>query len=153
MKYMLKIICRTPKGKSEDCSKSFGMKYFDLMNKPVETKILSDEKFEYIFSFDSAKKRYKMMEKKIPMAETKIRNYYTIIMYFFDRGEKIAKKAQWTVDKIKRWIMKQLRRKYGDIQARDMQEYIDNADLSDKEIMLLFLAEPIFSTEEWEDEE
>ena len=140
--WKLKIICHTPKGKAEKCSKGFGMQYFSALNKPIKTMITSGERFYYVYEYEKQKDMEKVIKKKIPNAERSIRNFYLIIIRLKEKGNKMAKKGAWKVEKTRRWILRQLRKKVEN--PKKFEDFIDVLDLSDKDYMMRFLARPLF---------
>ena len=110
-KIKVKITCYTPKGKAKKSAESFGLKYFSVIQKPIEKKIISDREFYYIYEYKDQKAVYKLMNKKIPNAEQKIRQFYVTIIHLIERGNKLGKKGAWKVEKVRRWIYKQLKKK------------------------------------------
>jgi len=138
----LKITCYTPKGKAEPSSKSFGMKYFHAMQKPIETKIVNKSQFYYIYSYEKEKDMMKVINKKIPKAEQSIRNFYIIVIKLVEKGNKIGKQGAWTIERTKRWILKQFKRKGGN--PKEMKDFIDAINLEDKEEMEMFLSGKLF---------
>ena len=148
---MIKITSYTPKGKAKTCSKNFAIQYFGALQKPIETKVVSDKEFYYVYEYDKPSKRDRIINKKIPKAEMSIRNFYTIIIHLVERGNKIAKKGAWKIERTKRWIMKQLRRKVKN--PKGFEDFIDAVELTDKKQMMIFLSKPLFDYEVWEVEE
>ena len=132
----------------EAAAKSF-KKYFSLGNKPIETKIVSDEELYYIYILKDDKEFY-VMKKGIWKAEKKIRGFYLIIMHLTKRANKIAKKGAWRIDKARRWIMKQLSKK--NVKTREMEDFINAIEFGDEEMMTEFLKKEIISYEVVEDE-
>ena len=144
MKYKLKIICYTPKGKAKKCSKGFGMQYFSSMKKPIKTALVSDSEFYYIYEYEKEKDMLKLINIKIPKAEKNIRAFYITLIHLKERANSLAKKGAWKVEKAKRWIMKQLRKKVKN--PKEYDDFVDAMDLSDKDYMMEFLSKPLF---EW----
>lgn len=142
--YKLKITCYTPKGQSEKASNSFGIKYFDVFHKPMETKIISESEFYYIYEYEKEKDMHKIIA-KIPKAEASVRNFYFIIIPLVERARKLSDKLSWPIEKARRWIMRQLNKKCHD--PKEMEEFIREVDLNGKEEMLLFLAGDLFKYE------
>lgn len=141
----LKITCYTPKGKAKSSSKSFGMKYLDVLNKPVETKIINSSKFYYIYEYEDQKKVDKIINKKIPKAEQTIRAFYINIIGIVKRANNLGKKGAWHVDRVRRWILKRFKQKGGE--PKDIEEFLDAVNLTDEQEMLEFLSGPLFEYE------
>ena len=141
----LKITCYTPKDKAEKCIRSFGMKYFSGVKKPLESKIVSHNEFYYIYEYKNEKDMYKAIHKKIPKAEHAIRSFYLTLIHLIERANKIGKAGAWTIEKVRRWIMKRMRKK--GFEQREMEDFIDAVSLEDKDYMIEFLGNKLF---EWE---
>lgn len=148
-KYYLKITCKTPKNKADSCIKTFG-NYFHLFQKPIKTEKVAHNEFYYVYEYEKEKERYKVVYDKIPKAEETIRNFYSILIHLLSRGKKLQAKSGWALDKAKRWIMGQLKKKVKD--TKDMDELLESTTLDDRQEMVEFLSQPLFEYEEWEDD-
>jgi len=137
----VKITCYTPKGKAEKSSKSFGVKYFMVKKNPIETVVVNDHKFYYVYDLTEQEHK-KLIDKKIPKAETTIRMFYFTIINLSERANKLAKKGALKVEKVKSWILKRLKKKGYD--EKKLDDFIDAIDLSDKDEILKFLANDLF---------
>lgn len=142
----LKITCYTPKGQAAKSSQSFGLRYLSLMNKPIETAVLSDSEFYYIYDLKE-KAAHKMMNDKIPSAEWKIRKFYTTLMGVIGRANKLGKRGAWGLEKIRRRIISELHRKTQE-DEKTIEDMIDAIKIDDLDYMLDFLSKPLFKVEE-----
>lgn len=142
--HYLKVKCNTPKGKADACIKSF-QRYFSLTNKPKQSIKESEESFHYIYAFKTEKEKWKVT-KKLPKAENKIRSFYTTIIYFCNRANKLSKKGAWKIEKTRRWILKQMRKK--NISEKQMEDFINVIEMDDIEDMKKFLMGDLIT---WED--
>ena len=139
----LKVTCLTPKGKAEKASKSFGMRYFDLLNKPLETKIVSDTEFYYVYEYKKEKTMENMINKKIPAGIQKIRGIYLLIIHLVDKGNKLGKKGAWTVERVRRWMLKRLNKQVKN--PRELEDFVDAIDIKDKNEIMELLAKDMIS--------
>ena len=128
------------------CSKTFGATYFSTITRPIETVIVNGQEFYYIYEYDKQAKLDKLINKKIPNAEHTIRQFYTLLIFLIERGNKLGKRGAWKAEKVKRWIMRQLKRKVK--YPKQFEDFIDAIELTDKEAMISFLAGDLFKCEE-----
>jgi len=143
----LKIICHTPKGKAKASAKSF-KRYFSVLKRPIDSKIIGDNKFFYVYEYETQKEVDKVINHKIPKAEMAIRSFYSTIMALVDRANKLGKKGAWNVLKMKRWIMRRLIKKYQDKETvKGFEDFLDAIDMSDKKEMMDFLTKPLIEHE------
>lgn len=145
MNYKTKITCYTPKGQAEKASKSFGIKHFEYLKQPLETKIVSDSEFYYIYEYENIKDYNTLIDKKIPKAEMSIRKFYTMLIYLVERANKIAIKKAWQIEKAKGWLMRMLHK--NGFNEREMSDFIDAINLEDKDEIIALLSKPLFNVE------
>ena len=145
-KYKLKITCYTPKGKAEKSSKSFAMRHFDSLNTPVETKVVSDSEFYYIYEYDKIAKMERAMNKKVPKAVSTIRSFYLIVIHATRKANKLGKQGAWALERTKRFILKTIRKKMKD-KERELDDFIDGINMEDEEEILALLSGPVIEYE------
>lgn len=146
--HKLKIVCKTPdwiSNSAEKAAESFGMRYFSALKKPIETKIIDKGTFYYIYEYEKEKDMYKIIQGKIPKAEATIRKFYLIVIGLVKRANKMGKKGAWTIEKTRRWILRQFSKKGGD--SKEMENFIDAIELEDLDLMMKFLTEELFTYE------
>ena len=144
-RHRLKVTCLTPRGKAEKASKNFGMRFLSMVKKPIETVLVSDSEFYYIYEYKKEKDMLKVLNKKIPKGAENIRGTYMLIIHLVDKGNKMAKKGAWGVERVRRWIFKQLRKKVAN--PREFEDFIDAIDMSDRDEIMQFLVSDIISGE------
>ena len=149
--HLLKVTCFTPSGKSEKCEHEW-RKQFPTFKTPVESKIVNDHEFYWVYGFDKDKDMYNF-QKKVMLAETSIRKLYRFMIKFFTRANKLMNKSAWTVKKVKKWLMKMWKKNIaGDedavkkMDAMSDEQFKEYIKLEDKDDMELFLEGEIITT-------
>ena len=145
--WRVKLTCYTPKGKAEASMKTFGMKHFDVLHKPVETVLVSDTEFYYIYEYDKYKHVYKLQTQKIPAAQTAVRQFYTTLIHVVKRANKIGKEGAWHIEKIRRYILKMLGKKFKDTEENIEKMFRDSITLDDEAEIQEFLKGELFKFE------
>lgn len=141
--FKLKITVMTPPNKAHIAIKRFG-KSMSLVKKPVKKKLINNESFYYIYEVNE-KEFNNFIKKKIPKAKHAIRAFYTTIISLANRANKLAKKGAWKVERARRWIMKQLKKKVKD--PKEYEDFVNAIDLSDEDFMKDFLAQDLIKWE------
>lgn len=142
--YKLKLTCYTPRDQAKKCSKGFAMKHFGFASKPIETKVMSDTEFYHIWEFEKEKQMDRVIG-KIPKAEQSIRQVHIILFHIIGRGNKLAKKFAWSLEKTRRWMLKRLKQKVKD--PKEMEDFINVIEINDEEELREFLAGELFKYE------
>lgn len=142
--FKLKITCKAPKGKVEKAAKNF-KRMFSVVHKPYKYKVVNKTTFYFLYSFKTEKQRYVAINKKIPKVTDRIRGFYIVVISLVERGNKLAKKGAWSVEKARRWILNRLGKK--GYNKKEMEDFIDGINLEDKEEMQQFLNQEIVKGE------
>jgi len=134
----VKITCKTPKGKAQASMKSF-IATFSLIDKPIETKLVNEQKYYLIYNVKNQNVMDDIIYRKIPKCKRVIKDTYTNIIWIVERGNEVGKKFQWNVDKIKRYMIRQLDKKFESSET-SWKDFVDTLELTDKEDIKKFLA-------------
>ena len=143
-KYSIKIICFTPPGKAKKAIKTFRL-WFSKIQKPREEKVIDKNSFYLIYDFNKKAKLEHMINKSIPKAEMKIRSFYITLIHVVKKGNKLAKKGAWAVEKTKRWMIKRLGKTYAN--PKQFADFVDAISLEDEAQMMDFLSKDLINYE------
>jgi len=143
----LKITCLTPKGKAKKSMNSLkeSILGFFKYNKVDEQKILSDHEFYFKYT-PKTEKEYNKVIKNAAKCEVTIKKFYSLLIRILSRCNKLANKSSWGLKKARNWVIKRLKKLYGDDKDNKFVKDIENQ--SDEEFKQMLNIEDIKDMQE-----
>lgn len=119
-----------------------------MLNEPTTTEVLSPNSFFYIYEYKKQKDVDDLIQKRIPRAEKTIKTFFRVMIQISTRAHALKKKAAWTAEKTKNWILRTLKKKGVDEKSiADFEKMVDGETPTDNEEMRKFLERELFSVE------
>ena len=144
----IKVTCLCIKGRSGETMINFE-KWLSMVKKPLESHIVDEESFYFIYDFKKDKDMTVFVNERIPKTVKRIRDTFSLIIKLVTRVNKISAGANWAVDKCLRWIRSRILKKMNNDQkgADDAMKMIKDINLEDRDEMVTFLARDLITWE------
>ena len=139
----LKITCLCPKGKAGEAIITFE-KYLSLVKKPIESKIINEESFHFVYDCKDDRELAIFTTQKIPKTVKRIRDTYWLIIHIVSRANKLISNGNWAAEKALKWANKMFEKK---TQKEDVDKFFKDINLEDKDKFIEFLNKEIISWE------
>ena len=144
-KCKIKINCLCPKGKSGSAMMAFE-KYLSAFHKPIESKLIDDSSFYFIYELKNQKELTTWTTNRIPKAVKRIRDTYWLIIHLVTRANKLVSNMNWATERALRWVNNMFEKKTKQ-NKEEVDKFFKDINLEDKDEFILFLQKDIITWE------
>lgn len=156
----MKIVVLTPQGQAESCMRTQkrSLLGFGKAGKVLEEGVIDPGSFYWIIPYEADE--LPKITHKLAKGEVFIKRFYRVLIRTLDRANKLADKFQKGIKWVRRWIVKKLKKQYGDndeegfiaqvnqMSDDELREFIQ---ITDREAMLALLEKDLITTETLKD--